>query len=639
MFRVGLLAGCRMRLDDRKRTKGTGSGWHVLVLAVAALLIALAYSNAIPNGFVYDDLLQIAGNPLIQHPQHLARALVSDVWAFQGDRGAAWSNYWRPTFVLWMRANFLLFQLRPPGWHFTNIALHMAVCCLAYFVLLEFGMRPAGCAAVTWLFAAHPVHVESVAWPSGAPDMLMALFLLGSFLAYLVARRRAGRAPWVASLLLYGFALLSKEGAAVFPVLVAVAEGIAPGGGLRAALRRAAPYLAVAALFVAVRYAVLGTMRVPNPGGPTATEAILTAPSILLFYVRQILWPVDLSPVYPLRPLAPSAAGFSSFVLPLFASLALAALAFAAARRDRDLAFGLSWFVLPLALSFDIRAFEREQIVHDRYLYVASLGALAFLVTAVGRLGERAPALRARAPRFVAVAALIVSLGFVPMVRAYNPVWKNNTTFWERAVESDPSSAVALSELADEYRRAGRIDEARGLLERAVAAKPDAINARIGLAVIAISDQRYVEAERLLRSVLEAYPDHTLALERLGVLYQKQQKYDEAIAVFERGRSLVPYKRGEYTLDIALLHQMASRDRNALSELESVRGELGTSTDRRVLVAWLFLGDLHRKLGNPGQAARDYRSLLGALSDATDEAAVKLRERANAGLREVEGRR
>src|SRR5438105_199951 len=86
----------------------------------ALVLGFLIYTNTFRGEFVYDDQLQISRNTLIQDGSQFWRALSSDVWRFQsGDQ--TYSNYWRPSFVLWLILNFRCFGFELLGWHLSNV--------------------------------------------------------------------------------------------------------------------------------------------------------------------------------------------------------------------------------------------------------------------------------------------------------------------------------------------------------------------------------------------------------------------------------------------------------------------------------------------------------------------------------------
>src|SRR5689334_9108862 len=103
------------RVDTHRLTKSRPTKPDVSInwrdgiwLLPAVLLGCLVYLNGLHGEFVYDDQLQISRNTLIQDPSQFWRALTSDVWGFQGGDQTS-SNYWRPSFILWLILNFRCF--------------------------------------------------------------------------------------------------------------------------------------------------------------------------------------------------------------------------------------------------------------------------------------------------------------------------------------------------------------------------------------------------------------------------------------------------------------------------------------------------------------------------------------------------
>src|SRR5262245_61156011 len=119
----------------RRKTKGTESiampgrpsrqRNEIWVYVVLLLVCFAVFANGLKGRFIYDDTKQIVKNELIQQGRYFGKALTSDVWGFKGEKGEAWSNYWRPVFILWLIANFRLFGIdNPAGWHVTSVLLH-----------------------------------------------------------------------------------------------------------------------------------------------------------------------------------------------------------------------------------------------------------------------------------------------------------------------------------------------------------------------------------------------------------------------------------------------------------------------------------------------------------------------------------
>jgi hypothetical protein len=302
-------------------------------LILIAVVVFAVFANSLGGDFVYDDQRQILRNPLIQDPSLYSKALTSDVWAFKGDGTIAASNYYRPVFVGWMILNFLFFGTSPFGWHLLNVLLHLGVTLLAFGLARRFNLSRTAAFVVALIFGIHPIHTESVAWISGAPDPLFSLFLLAAIWfckndadAYRSDDRRALLSVNLGlALVFFVLALGSKEiGMLCFPIfaLLYAPLGESPQGAfnLRRGLLRAVPFAALAAMFFVFRWIALGAVRLPVDGGSASLgESVISAPAIFVFYLAQIFAPSGLGPNYPLRIVTEP--GLMTFVLPLAVSL------------------------------------------------------------------------------------------------------------------------------------------------------------------------------------------------------------------------------------------------------------------------------------------------------------------------------
>ena len=405
-----------------------------IVLAIALVLVVLSFANGIGGKFIYDDEKQIALNPLIQDSRYLGRALTSDVWAFTGDEGQTRSNYWRPVFVGWLAVQYRLFGTATTLWHVANIVLQALATVLAYFVLRWVGAKPEAAAIGTWIFAAHPVHVESITWISGSPDPLVASFLFGAYLCRLAARRGASPLASVGGPVLFAAALLCKEIAIVFPAIVFLTELVLtddrdrdPARRARAGLRASVPYVAVAVAYFAVRVGVIGMTHIVPPGGAGLAEVVLSAPEVLAFYLRHAFLPFGLGPSYPLRVVTPAHIALANFALPAIFVGAVGWGAYLLARRDGIYRLGLVWFFLPLAPVFDVRSFVSEDLVHDRYLYLPLFGVAMIAGNAGVELWARARGSgRTGSTSSAWAIGIPVAIGLMLLTRSYNSTWLDN---------------------------------------------------------------------------------------------------------------------------------------------------------------------------------------------------------------------
>lgn len=590
--------------DSSRESSSAGSFSDRAVVVIAFVLIAAAFCNALRGEWVYDDRTQIVENHLIQNPAFYGKALVSDVWGFKGDKGQAWSNYWRPTFVVWLIVNYQLFGLETFGWHLTSILGHAAVTWLVYRVLRQLRIHPVVCAIATWVFAVHPAHVESVTWISGVTDVLLSAFLLTAYLLHLRSLDEARpELRWYA-LAAFALALLSKEAAVTFPAIVFFTHWIrgAAGSGerMRPAIRAAIPYAVLVAIYIPVRFLVLGQMRQTAPGAPGLVGMLATAPSVIVFYLRQTFFPVLLGPDNPLRPVTNSNISLLTFWGPLVLLVVLVNVVRPMVRRSADLQVGLLWFVIPLMLAIDIRVFLPDQIVNNRYLYLSVMGA--FVVVGVGIHRAARAMFSVRAERAALVAGLLAAVVMVPLTLDYNRAWCSEMALWERGIRSDPASSHSTYMLGVAYRQAGRMEDARKALERAIELNPEYSFPYIELARVQIADGLYSRAEANLRKVLAIRPELDFAWDLLASGFEKQKRYDEAILVYREAIRATPYYRARFTKNIAVLHYLAGRKSQALEDLESLRPDLATAATADVLEAWFYLGSLYSEQNRRAEA-------------------------------------
>ncbi len=585
------------------------------MLALTAVCVVV-YANSTGGAFVYDDNRQIILNPLIQNNSLIWQALTSDVWAFKGGGAIAASNYWRPTFTLWHIINFRLFGAEPFGWHVSNILLHSGVCVLAFGLLRRWKVSAIVAFAITLIFAIHPVHVESVAWISGSPDLLFALaFLASLWFAQNYSESRDTKNILIAAAF-YAVALGAKEiGILCLPIYYFVIankdENKKPGENNFSLF-----ILGGAAIgYFLLRLAVLGSVSRPPENAVGFVESILSAPAIFVFYLKQIVFPVTLSINYPLAPV--SQIGFGSFVLPLIVSLiAFGAICYAAVK-DRIILIGALIFFLPLLPAMYAGAFTPEQIVHDRYLYLPLLGILIVVFTFAGKfLSERS----------LMIAAGMIALVFGFQTFLYNETFHSDITLWANAVSVDGSafsSAQYGSALVSAGRNENAIDAFTASLE--TDPRPRTYLSR-GQAYVLL--HKHPEAQADLKKVvaepldkIEAYALYQ-AYESLGLSYSEQKNYAAAIANFEEAREKLPIYKAAITAKLAVVLYQSGQKAKALSELESVKDVARTELLPDSKMVFLRLGMLYAEIGRKDEARADLQEFLTQTTTASDKQTV-----------------
>jgi hypothetical protein len=414
----------------------------------AILLMTLAvYLPTLRYGLVYDDLGQLVKNPRLTAWHYVPGYFTTHVWAHLAGQPA---NYYRPVFLLWLRLMYVLCGAPGPLWHLPTVLTHLGAT-VAVFALLKHITEDLRASAVaTAVFAVHPIHTEAVAWVSAVSEPLFTALLIGC--VYFYSRRR-GRVSLL-SLALALAAMLTKEVGIIAPLLIA---GYAcTRSTWKQALSDAAPYLLPVVVVEALRWNAMGTLGTTMPVMMSQWQMALTWPSVLALDARHILWPVHLSESYPVE--------IGTSVLPLILLAVLMAVAMVAFwKASANVRFAILWIVFTLAPTLALRSLFYGDFVHDRYLYLPSVGLALLLAIALRHIQWR-PAYN--------IGVLLVLAALIVGTERELPVWRSNLSLFTRAVETSPSNPYLLNSLGQAYMEEHQVAEAQPLLERAIAINP-----------------------------------------------------------------------------------------------------------------------------------------------------------------------
>jgi tetratricopeptide (TPR) repeat protein len=108
-----------------------------------------------------------------------------------------------------------------------------------------------------------------------------------------------------------------------------------------------------------------------------------------------------------------------------------------------------------------------------------------------------------------------------------------------RRVLADPAS-IAFAALAEEYRRAGRLDEAIETARAGLQRHPPYASARVTLGRALFESGQVAEARRELEQALTSAPENLAALRALADLYRSTGVHARALDLARRGAALAP---------------------------------------------------------------------------------------------------
>ncbi len=569
-------------IDGRRR--------RVLWGALLVVMVCAAYGPALRAQWVWDDDAHVTANPTLRAVGGLYR-----IWF---DLGALPQYYPLVHTTFWIE--YRLWGPRPPGFHLVNILIHAASAVLLWRLLRRLSVPGAWLAAA--IFALHPVQVESVAWVTERKNVLSGLFYLASLHAFLGFFKlsdagRSGERGSRTGLYGIGFALflaamLSKTVCASLPVVVGLLIWWKRGRVTRPELLALAPVAAVGAT-LGLLTAWLEKHHVGAEGaewGLTAVERSLVAGRALWFYAAKLLWPVDLTFVYPRWQVDPGA--FRQYLYPAAAVGAVAVLWALRHRIGRGPVTAVACFVIVLfpALGFFDVYPMRYSYVADHFQYHASVA----LIAAAAAAGVAA---LARWPAAGRVAAAVLLGTLATLTWSQSRVYRDAETLWRDTLAKNPRAwmahnnlgeilvwrgeveegiahyvetlrlkpdhAKARSNLGAALASQGRLEEALVHLEEARTLRPEVPGIRFNLGLVLFQLGRMDEAERELAETLRLSPDHARAHELLANLLAMRGRIDDAVRHLEAALRIDPALASARFNVAGLLHSQGRLERAA----------------------------------------------------------------------------
>lgn len=459
----------------------------------------------------------------------------ADVVADRQRRNLA--NFYRPAVSLWILLQYKLLGLHPLLWRCTALALYGCSVWLFWKIVQKLTQDDFVSLAAALLFALHPLHVEGVAWLSGAcVELLLWVFFCGGFLAYM-HWRETERPSWlVLCAVLILLALLSKEtGAALLVLIVAHAlifrrrrDGAGPWRWLPLGLSVAVPVMVYAFLRVVALHTVAISASRHNWG-----EVLLSTPLFFVVYIEHVVWPVHLANWYDLQIV--SSATWARFYLPLTFCLVYAGLTVWAILRKPLLAFLLLWWAVPLVPALvAIRTFVDNEYMHDRFTFVALAGPCILAAIGLSRLPGTARSLFGfRASSVAGLAAWVVALASLTVMQV--STWRSDFAMTLHAVEVSPRAVRPLLLLANDMQQNNDRDSALILYRRAVTLAPDHWETLFAYGAALANDGYQTDAVRVLKRGLEVAPAKSVFYLILADIFAHAGRFDDASKLLEDG--------------------------------------------------------------------------------------------------------
>ena len=539
------------RKSDPPYVSVVPGSWQLNSSIVLLCIVATAvlYAGDLHLGFFrIDDQQYVVSNPWIQGVtwKHLTQILFNPYYL----------NY-SPLHLLSYALDYAVGGLNAHAFHLSSNLWAGVVAGLVYLVALALTQERRTAIVAALLFVVHPAHVEAVAWISSRKDLVAAAFVLPCVLAYLKYRQRGAIGWYIASLLLFLFALLGKLSVAAFPAVLVVLDLVLENRSLSRSISDKIPFLVLVALVaVAVQHAQ------PSTGlqSDLAMHAKAFAQSLWLLtgLGNYVIYRVPPAPGDTLFQLVGLGILLGLFVFPLLL------------RKRYPVATVSIYWILFTYLPTQVLPFSYP--VADRYLLLPSVGAVILIAWLLTKATDHL-----HRWRVAAATTLVTAVSFIWLTKtvAYLSEWRDPRSVWFAATRK--SGDVHLYyELGWEYReRAASF----GMRPRNAPLSPE--EAKHYASVVWKDDPRLPKLLTELSENQQSGPVEKAFKEYL--LAKAGENFDEAVT--RKGTHIMPdlfLSRGVYFLDKG---DMQSAKREFLAGVDEASGLPYSEGQQEALIA------------------------------------------------------
>ena len=511
---------------------------------------ALAYYPAWHGAMLWDD------NAHLTRPELRSAA---GLWRIWFDIGATQQYYPLSHSAFWVM--YWIWGDATTGYHLVNIALHSTSAFLLALILrrLELG----GAVLAAFIFALHPVEVESVAWMTELKNTLSGACFFAAALVYLRFDRTRRVSAYAGSFAVFVAAVLAKSVAAALPAALLVVFWWRRG---RIRWRAdVVPLLPFFSFGLAAGITTAWFERTLN-GAQGADfqlsvfDRFLLAGHAVWFYLAKLLWPARLSFMYPRWSVA--AQDWRQSLYAIAAALVLVGCWMLRQRSRAPLAVALLFIGLLFpALGFvDVYPF-RYSFVADHFQYLAS----AAIIVVIAQWLRRPPFVGTAVCVGLAVLTWHQSGHYTDEATLYAATLRRNPACWlchnnlataklhgsdaefedavghlREALRINPRDPEAHNNMGGALQRMGRFEDALREHEEALRLNPRLVEARYNVGVCQQTLGRIEEARTAYAEAVRAQPDYAMAHYNLGTVLTQLERLGEAEVEFNTALALAP---------------------------------------------------------------------------------------------------
>jgi tetratricopeptide (TPR) repeat protein len=547
---------------------------EVLYPLVLCICVTVVYVPTFSGDFILDDRHLLKDNLFIREFKSPASYLSHEDGVGREAPPGHHTGYYRPLVPLFYTLEHKIWGMRAVGFRITNLILHLTTCILLYFTFIRLLRDPFASFLTALLFGLHPVNTESVAWISSRNNILVALFSLISFSAYIKTgnKRRVGAkvvsySSFAAALLCKEFAILLLPVFFLYNRLIGRERWVA-----RAEVFGYIPFLLILFFYFVLRAHAIGSVLTPL-STPSLWKSIYFVPFLIIYNLKLILIPYGLHSFiiqYPDTYVSWKAvAGFLGLALLVFFLWK--------ERENKILLFSIVAFLLALFPVLNIIHTSAVTLISMRWLYFPMI----FLSVSLAWYLQRLLSINRHLVLCIFV-LMVIYLGTYSYLLNRN-LWQNEDAFYEEEV---------LHFSNDFY--------AGGLAERLFVKK------------------NFMEAERYFQKAIHLYPHNLRNYLNYAALLIDTKREDEALIYLDKAKALIKsnFEKGQWFNNRGMAYfQLGKKEKGLADFLEAV-------------AYWPHEAQFWSNLGGAYGTLGDYRHSIASLEKGLeiDPDSVELRK-------------
>lgn len=379
-------------------------------------------------------------------------------------------------------------KIDPVPFHRTNLIFHLLNTILVVVLVWLLARNNFVAALCGFVFAMHPLHVESVAWAAERKDVLYSFFYLVALITYIFYLRKNNYAFFALTLLFFLFGLFSKAVTVSLPLMLFAIDFWEKRKWTGKVFIEKLPFLAIAVYFGLRAIKAQGEFEaIQGNDIYSLTDRILFASYGTMMYIVKFLAPHNLSCFYsfPVK----AGAGFGAvYYMSLVFALALGVLAWWQ-RKNISLLFGLAFFFISVALVLQLLPVGGA-VMADRYSYLPYIG-----LTFIAGYYLKDLILPGSNKKYLVFSVLVLWGIFLTwQTRERLNVWKNSIALWTDAEKKDKTSPKIYNNFGDAYGLSGDQATAIKYLNESLRLKPDYPDAYYNRGLAYFYMKKYQEA-------------------------------------------------------------------------------------------------------------------------------------------------